>query len=160
MSKKVYFVITSFLCMLFMAGCENTPSQTIEQPQESEISEKGNEIMKIMVQDEQQNQVIFELRDSEFSKSLYEQLPLSLEVENFRHDEKIFYPPTALDTSDATMAQGPIGTLAYYEPWGDVVMYYDECGGGSGLYLLGTSIAGADQIQNLSGVIKVTKLEE
>ena len=58
------------------------------------------------------------------------------------------------------MAKGPIGTLAYYEPWGDVVMYYDDCGGASGLYALGEAISGIDQISQLSGLIEITKYSE
>ena len=60
--------------------------------------------------------VVFQLNDSQAARALYEQLPLSAEVENFSNNEKIFYPPDRLDTSDAPLAQGGAGTLAYYAP--------------------------------------------
>ena len=48
---------------------------------------------------------------------------LTIEVEDYSTNEKIFYPPQALDTTDAPLAEGGAGVLAYYAPWGDVVMF-------------------------------------
>lgn len=31
-----------------------------------------------------------------------------------------------LDVSDAPEVNGEVGTLAYYAPWGDVVMFYGD----------------------------------
>ena len=64
------------------------------------------------------NTVVYELNDSPAAVSLYEQLPLDLEVEDFSDNEKIFYPPYELETSQTPLAEGGAGTLAYYAPWG------------------------------------------
>lgn len=66
----------------------------------------------------------YELNDSPASDSLYEQLPITTEVEDFGTNEKIFYPSQKLDTGGSPAAEGGAGTLAYYEPWGDVDWYY------------------------------------
>lgn len=116
---------------------------------------EDEEEMKIMVSDGT-NEVIFLLNDSSASKSLYDQLPLTIEVENYSSNEKIFYPPEKLDTSDVIESAGPFGTLAYFSPWGNVVMYYSECGEYPGLYIMGEAIEGADLIEKLSGTISVT----
>lgn len=74
--------------------------------------------MRIQVQVNGQT-VKFELNDSNAAKMLYEQLPLSIGVQKFSNNEKIFYPPEKLDTNGAPLARGGAGTLAYYEPWGE-----------------------------------------
>lgn len=117
-------------------------------------TEKERE-MKIKVTDGN-FEVIFRLNDSTASKSLYEQLPLTIEVENYGSNEKIFYPPEKLDTSDVTEEGGPTGSLAYFSPWGNVVMYYSPFGSYPGLYNLGMAIEGAENVENLSGTITVT----
>ena len=99
------------------------------------------------------------LNDSQAARDLYEQLPLTLEVENFSTNEKVFYPPEKLDVRDAPMADAGLGTLAYYAPWGDVVMFYDAFGRGSGLYELGEAVSGEEMIEMLSGTIEVSAVE-
>ena len=99
--------------------------------------------------------VIYELNDSAAADSLYEQLPLTIEVEDYSTNEKIFYPPQALDTADAPLAEGGAGVLAYYAPWGDVVMFYDSFGTNSSLYELGQAVSGADRIHEMSGTITI-----
>lgn len=104
--------------------------------------------------------ITFALNDSVAAKSLYEQLPLTIEVENFSSNEKIFYPTDKLDIDDTPRAGGgEAGVLAYYEPWKDVVMFYDSFSRASGLYELGTAITGANQIESLSGKITIERLE-
>lgn len=56
-------------------------------------------------------------------------------------------------------SDGPFGTLAYFSPWGNVVMYYSECGEYPGLYIMGEAIEGEDLIEKLSGTISVTVLD-
>ena len=80
----------------------------------------------------------------------------NLNVENFGSIEKIFYPPNKLNTAKTPMANASKGTLAYYSPWGNVVMFYGHFGKGGGLYELGTVISGKDLIETLSGTVKIT----
>ncbi|KUP22582.1 hypothetical protein AWJ19_31770 [Paenibacillus sp. DMB5] len=97
----------------------------------------------------EENVVIFRLNDSIAAKNLYEQLPLSLEVENYSNNEKIFYPPQSLDVSDAPLARGGLGVLAYYEPWADVIMFYDDFDPNGSLYELGQVVSGNEHIQSM-----------
>jgi hypothetical protein len=104
------------------------------------------------------NTVVFELNDSTAAKALYAQLPLSITVENYSNNEKIFYPPEKLNTTDTPLADScQVGTLAYYAPWEDVVMFYGSFGSASGLYELGHAISGSEHIQGLSGTIEIEK---
>ena len=122
---------------------------------ENNVSDGGN---MIRVSDEN-NMIIFELNDSEAANDLYNQLPLTIEVENFSSNEKIFYPPNELDINNTPQAEGGIGTLAYYAPWGDVVMFYDNFNSSSGLYELGEATEGVDLIRNLTGQITIERIE-
>lgn len=124
----------------------------------TENQSEPHETLQIRVMSDSHS-VVFALNDSLAAKSLYNQLPLTLPVENYSTNEKIFYPPEKLDISDTPPAKGPAGTLAYYEPWGDVVMFYDECSGASGLYALGEAVAGKEQIQGLTGDIRIEKMD-
>ncbi len=105
-------------------------------------------------------EVIYELNDSPAAAALAAQLPLTLEVEDYSTNEKIFYPPQELDTSGTPAAEGGAGTLAYYAPWGDVVMFYGDYNANSSLYELGEAVSGAGQISQMSGSIEVAPLEE
>lgn len=117
--------------------------------------EKGEESMQIKIE-ANGSAVVFQLNGSQAARALYEQLPLSVEVENFSNNEKIFYPPDRLDTSDAPLAQGGAGTLAYYAPWGDVVMFYGDFSPNGSLFELGQAVSGAEQISTLSGTITIS----
>ena len=129
---------------------------------------KTNEMKEIKNEDEEHdmrvkvsdgtNEVVFMLNDSSAAKSLYNQLPITTEIDNYSSNEKIFYPPEELDDTDVIESDGPLGTLAYFSSWGNVVMYYSECGKYPGLYILGGAIEGEDNIEKLSGTIEVTAL--
>lgn len=100
--------------------------------------------------------IVFELNDSQASKDLYAQLPLSIEVENYSSNEKIYYPPKKLGTSNTPLVKGARpGTLAYYAPWGDVVMFFGTFGSASGLYELGKAVQGGEHIPSLSGTLSI-----
>ncbi|MDE6852317.1 MAG: hypothetical protein K2J67_07485 [Lachnospiraceae bacterium] len=103
--------------------------------------------------------VVYQLNNSKAAKELYNQLPLTLKVENYSVNEKIFYPPKKLKTSGAPNSGGGKGSLSYYAPWGDVVMFYDSAGPASGLYELGTVVSGKDDISKLSGKITISKTD-
>jgi len=103
------------------------------------------------------NTTVFKLNNSPAARDLYAQLPLSITVENYSSNEKIFYPPKKLNTTDTPQADAQAGTLAYYAPWGDVVMFYGSFGSAAGLYELGHAISGSEYIQGMSGTIQIEK---
>ncbi len=106
-----------------------------------------------------ENQVIYQLNDSPAADSLYEQLPLTAEVSDFSDNEKIFYPPSQLDTADSPLAQSGAGTLAYYAPWGDVVMFYGDYSENPSLYELGQVVSGEELVSSMSGTVTITAID-
>jgi fermentation-respiration switch protein FrsA (DUF1100 family)/quercetin dioxygenase-like cupin family protein len=99
--------------------------------------------------------VVFELNDAQAAKELYGQLPLTVDVEDYSDNEKIFYPPEKLNTTKTPLADAEVGTLAYYAPWGDVVMFFDSFVSADGLYELGKVVTGGEHIKDLSGTIQI-----
>ena len=99
--------------------------------------------------------VVYRLNDTPPARSLLNMLPLDIAVENYGHNEKIFYPEQPLDTEGGLEGGGEAGALALFSPWGNVVMYYGSFGAWPGLYLLGEAVEGADQVAELTGTIHI-----
>lgn len=123
--------------------------------------EEGAKVENLKIRVSGNDQVaVFELNDSRAARSLYEQLPLTVQVENYGGNEKIFYPPQKLETEDTHLTDGgEAGGLAYFAPWNDVVMYYGSFGPYSGLYELGAAVSGSEVIEKLSGEILIETVE-
>ena len=103
---------------------------------------------------------VYALNDGSAADALYEMLPLTIEVEDYSTNEKIFYPEEELDTSDSPLAQDGAGTLAYYEPWGDVVFFYGDYKENPGLFELGHVVSGGELISGMSGTITIEAVKE
>ena len=74
-------------------------------------------------------------------------------------NEKIFYPDEALDTSGSPLAQAGAGTLAYYEPWGDVVFFYGDYNENPSLFELGQVVSGGELVREMFGTITIAVVE-
>lgn len=176
--KGIISIFCILLLVFFLSACESA-SELPEASGESSVqethsttpfitgkTEQGDElqmgkgtIREISVQ-ANGNTIVFELNNSPAASDLYSQLPLNIQVENYSTNEKIFYPPKKLDTTDTPLADAQAGTLAYYAPWGNVVMFYDSFGTANGLYELGRAVLGEEWIEGLSGTIQIEKLED
>ena len=146
--KKIIFIVLGIILLIFLIFVYASFKNNKEEVEDEMI-------IRVSSGD---NVITFELNDSKAAKDLYSQLPLDLEVSDFSTNEKVFYPKK-LDASDAPFAKGGKGVLAYYEPWGDVVMFYDDFSSNNDLYELGKVIDGVDMIENLSGNIVIEKVE-
>lgn len=110
----------------------------------------------MIVRDEVGHEVRYTLNDSQAATGFWNQLPLTCAVEDFSTNEKTFYPEE-LDATGAPLAEGGAGTLAYYAPWGDAVMFYDSFSANNSLYELGEAVEGIELISQLSGQITVER---
>lgn len=111
----------------------------------------------ISIETKEGEKLLFELNDSSAADALYRQLPMTVEVDDFSTNEKIFYPSKKLDLKNTPKAKMKVGTLAYYEPWGNVVMFYDTYNPNGDLYELGKIVSKENRIKSLSGKIKINK---
>lgn len=114
----------------------------------------NGENMKISVSDGK-NKIVYELNSSGQSRSLYSQLPIKVQIENYSTNEKIFYPKEKLPLKNGIEGSGDSGTLAYFSPWGNVVLFYGKFSEYPGLFILGKTVSGSENIKNLSGMVSV-----
>lgn len=140
-------------------AASSAPSSAVETPSETEsLDEPESTSRQISVQFGE-NTVVYELNDGTAADSLYEQLPLTIEIEDYSNNEKIFYPSQSLDTSDSPLAQAGAGTLAYFEPWGYVVFFYGDYNENSSLFELGQVVSGGELVSGMSGTITIKAVE-
>lgn len=55
--------------------------------------------------------------------------------------------------------QAVAGTLAYYEPWGDVVFFYGDYSENPRLFELGQAVSGGELVSAMSGTITIEAVE-
>ena len=126
--------------------------------EKKESGEKGTAVsdtnMKIKVV-ANGKEIIFVLNDTSVSRTFYAQLPLTVEVENYSNNEKIFQSPKKLDCSKEQEGSCPVGTIAYFSPWNNVCLYYGDAPRYSGLYVMGKAVSGAEQIRSIAGIVKI-----
>ena len=125
---------------------------------EEEVADMSEKQISVQFGD---TEVIYELNGSPAAESLYEMLPFTVEVEDYSTNEKIFYPPEELACVETPLASSDTGegTLAYYEPWGDVVMFYAGFNENSSLYELGYAVSGIENISRMPGTITIEAIE-
>lgn len=104
-------------------------------------------------------EIIYELNNSTAAKELLAQLPLTLKVEPFSNNEITFYPPKKLNTANTPLSDGKTGSLSYYAPWGDVVMFYAPCPPNGSLYEIGKIVSGTENIKKLTGNVTVSAVK-
>lgn len=103
-------------------------------------------------------QLVVSLFDSEASKQLLAQLPLTLDFSDFANTEKIAYLPSKLNTHNTPTANESKGDFTYYQPWGNIAIFYKGFGSNSSLYVLGRIESGKEKIatmkQNFTATIE------
>ena len=105
-------------------------------------------------------EIVFALNDTSVSRSFYAQLPLTVAVENYSNNEKIFQPPKKLDCSKVQEGACPVGTIAYFSPWNNVCLYYGDMSRYPGLYVMGKAVSGTEQIRNITGKVKIETIRQ
>lgn len=165
--KSIALFWVFVLQLLALSGCGfSKPEQKSDADTETDNEEttgadnlddvmKAEDVMKIKVSSENV-EIVFELNDSSASKSFYEQLPLTVSVENYGNNEKIFEPSQKLDKSNVWGGSCPAGSIAYFSPWNNIAMYYGDAPEYDGLYPMGNAVDGAEKIGELAGNITVT----
>lgn len=162
--KKIILLLSLLITTIFFTACSaesqttnNTTNTNVATTTSSNQPETNTNInQKIIKLTTSNNDIItLELNNSPAANDLYNQLPLSIDLEDYSTNEKIFYPPNKLNTESTPKATPKIGTLAYYEPWGDVVIFYDDFRANNDLYELGHVISGEDIVSELSGTVTI-----
>ncbi|MFF7816049.1 cyclophilin-like fold protein [Streptomyces sp. NPDC007945] len=88
------------------------------------------------------------LNDSPPARDFADLLPLTLDLEDFHGTERIADLPRKLDTSGAPEpAAAKVGDIAYYAPWGNLALFYQDGPSASAdLLVLGHLDVSAEQL--------------
>ncbi len=85
------------------------------------------------------------LYDTPSSRDFASLLPLTLQLEDYAHTEKIASLSKKLSTKDAPVGFNPsIGDLTYYAPWGNIALFYKDFDYSKGLISLGKITSGME----------------
>lgn len=102
-------------------------------------------------------EMLVELAENTAADALLEQLPMTMEFEDFNGTEKIAYPESGLDVSDAPNSCTPTaGDLTYYIPWGNLAFFYRDFRESPQLVPLGTVTEGLEYLEQLDTLGEVT----
>ena len=103
------------------------------------------------------NELYVRLNDSQASNNLLDMLPLTLEFEDFNNTEKIAYLPSELNVDGAPSGYVPArGDFAYYVPWGNLSIFYNDFRYSDSLVKLGEIESGIDDLENIDGSFEMT----
>lgn len=101
--------------------------------------------------------IIVVLEDNSASADLLNRLPMTVHFEDFNNTEKISYIDGKLDTSNAVTEYTPLaGAFAYYIPWGNLSVFYEDFRQSSGLASLGTVESGMEYVKTMDNYDSVT----
>jgi hypothetical protein len=82
-------------------------------------------------------------------------LPLTLTLSDYASTEKVSGLPRRLSTEGAPAGVDPsVGDMAYYAPWGNLAIYYEDFGYSAGLIKLATIDSGVEVFRR-SGAFQV-----
>ena len=125
-----------------MSGVEFAENEGAEE-------EVANARIKLTVNGNEE--VFANLEDNVASREFLEMLPLTLTFEDFNNTEKIANIPSELNVDGLPSGYTPeVGDLAYYAPWGNISVFYEDFRYSNSLYKLGTLESGADIFGNMN----------
>ncbi|MEK0083034.1 cyclophilin-like fold protein [Benzoatithermus flavus] len=96
------------------------------------------------------------LDDGPTARDFASLLPLALPLEDYNATEKISQLPRRLSIEGAPAGIDPApGDIAYYAPWGNLAIFYEDFGYSSGLVKLGAIVAGGAAL-DVPGPVQAT----
>lgn len=96
------------------------------------------------------------LTDNATAKDFLSLLPMTLTLEDYAATEKISYLSRKLSTAGAPAGSDPsVGDIAYYAPWGNLAIFYQDASYARGLIRLGRIDSGMEAL-NMPGPLKLT----
>lgn len=105
-------------------------------------------------------QIIVKMMDNPTSRDFLDRLPLELSFSDYGGTEKISMLDTKLTNSKAPSGMDPfVGDFCYFEPWGNLAIFYKDFGYSNWLIRLGTIEAGIEKLANMKGDFEV-RMEE
>ena len=154
--KKINLV---FVFILFFLGCAGRAEGQMAVPDGAKAQglTLSNMVIKITANN---RTATFQLYDTVAARELYNQLPLELELRNFRDAQWMFFLTQRLNvTSNEAYHNGVKGELSYYEPWGNGFMLYKDFYAQDQMHRLGINLTGINEIARMSGIARIERVE-
>ena len=90
--------------------------------------------------------------NTETSCDFLSMLPLKLHMKDYSGTEKISDLPRRVSTENAPSGCDPsVGDIAYYSPWGNLAVFYNNSGYANGLVKLGSIDGGIEKLASRQG---------
>jgi hypothetical protein len=122
-------------------------------------SAQGTDPMKIRLTIDGKS-ITATLNDNATAKDFVSLLPLTLALDDHAATEKIARPPRKLSTAGAPAGADPsVGDIAYYAPWGNLAMYYEDFEYSPGLVLLGRIDSGVEALRGGARSITIERIK-
>ena len=100
------------------------------------------------------------LYDNPTSRDFIAQFPLTLKLEDYASTEKICELNQKLTSEDAPKGFDPsVGDITYYEPWGNIALFYKDFGYANGLISLGKITSGLEYFKSKGTILATFELE-
>ena len=148
-ADKILFSLVMVFAGLPIQACCNYKS--ILQTQKAVLMIKTDTVkIKITIGGKTVTAILY---DNPTSKDFAAQLPLTLKMEDYNKTEKISMLTQKLSSKNAPSGMRPVsGDITYYEPWGNLALFYKGFGYSNGLIAMG-KITSCLEIFEVSGTI-------
>ncbi|MFT3901788.1 MAG: cyclophilin-like fold protein [Niabella sp.] len=144
MTSIIYSLLPMLICTQLYACNGNNP--TIG----NNISKMDSIKVKITIGQKTATAILY---DNPTSKDFVALLPLTLEKEDYNRTEKINLLSQKLTSKNASSGFDPsVGDINYYEPWGNIALFYKDFGYSNGLISLGKITSGLEAFE-VSGTV-------
>jgi hypothetical protein len=156
MNASASFLASVLVVTLGIVACEaNDGSASTRSQLQAEPTTQPRSDMKIHLT-LQDAVLTATLHDTPVARDFASMLPLTLTLEDYAKTEKISDLPRKLKTQGSPAGADPsAGDIAYYAPWGNLALYYEDFGYSDGLILLGKLDGGVEAL-GVPGSMKVT----
>lgn len=96
-------------------------------------------------------EAIVNMLDNPLARDFLERLPLNIVFKDFSQTEKIFYLQPRLNIVGGVNADKIRADFCYFEPWGNIAVFYKGFGQGASLYSLGLLESGKADLARKNG---------
>ena len=129
----------------WLAGLD-LPENTSQQSPE-EVQSVAGEQIRLTFGDQE---AVITLEDNAASRHFVSLLPLTLTFEDYAGSEKIATLPEALPLDDTVGLNPQAGDVAFYEPWGNIAIFYQNGSASNSLMLLGRVTSGLSALADMA----------
>jgi hypothetical protein len=165
---KKWLCLALILVMSFgLAACSRNDNNLSETDRGHSASDHSNHAQEESTEDKisdirvkltfNNEEVFVRMYDNPTSRDFLERLPLTLTFEEYGGFEKMSILEEDLTTENAPSGRVPsTGDFAYYAPWTNVTIFYEDWQYSEGLIKLGKIESGVEKFQDINSDFTVT----